>query len=133
MTPETDPSGNFLLQGYELGSARDWARLGQLYLQDGVWNGERILPEGWSKFVSTPAPAWREPVYGGAFWLNRTHEYPIPEDAYYMSGVGGQETFIIPTHDLVVVRLGHFKGAEAGDKALKRALGELVKAVPRSK
>ena len=55
-TPETDPEGNFLLQGYEFASARDWARLGNLYLQDGVWNGERLLPEGFADFVSSLAP-----------------------------------------------------------------------------
>jgi CubicO group peptidase (beta-lactamase class C family) len=54
MRIETDPFGNFLGQGYEVGSGRDWARLGNLYLQDGVWNGERILPSGYTKFVSTP-------------------------------------------------------------------------------
>ena len=59
MTPEPDPFGNFLLNGYELGSGRDWARLGNLYLQDGMWNGERILPEGFADFVRTPAPAWK--------------------------------------------------------------------------
>src|SRR4029077_8609792 len=53
MVMETDPYGNFLTQGYELASARDWARLGNLYLQDGLWNGQRILPEGYVKFVST--------------------------------------------------------------------------------
>ena len=53
MVIETDPFGNFLGQGYEVGSGRDWARLGNLYLQDGVWNGERILPEGYANFVST--------------------------------------------------------------------------------
>jgi hypothetical protein len=58
MTLETDPYGNFLTQGYELGTARDWARLGNLYLENGVWNGERLLPEGWCEFVSTLAPAW---------------------------------------------------------------------------
>src|SRR4029077_21065256 len=56
MVMETDPYGNFLTQGYELASARDWARLGNLYLQDGLWNGQRILPEGYVKVVSTVAP-----------------------------------------------------------------------------
>jgi CubicO group peptidase (beta-lactamase class C family) len=56
---ETDPYGNFLLNGYDYGTARNWARLGMLYLNDGVWMGQRLLPEGWTKFVSTPAPAFR--------------------------------------------------------------------------
>jgi CubicO group peptidase (beta-lactamase class C family) len=89
MVIETDPFGNFLGQGYEVGSARDWARLGNLYLQDGVWNGERILPEGYVKFVSSRAPAWvadRRPVYGGLFWINGARQYPVPRDSYYMSG-----------------------------------------------
>src|SRR5205823_3549414 len=71
MVMETDPFGNFLTQGYELMSGRDWARLGNLYLQGGVWNGDRILPEAFVKFVSTPAPAWvadERPVYGGRRW-----------------------------------------------------------------
>ncbi len=59
MVMETDPYGNFLIQGYEFGTGRDWARLGNLYLQDGVWRGERILPEGFVEFVSTPAPAFQ--------------------------------------------------------------------------
>ena len=56
---ETDPYGNFLITGYDYGTARNWARIGLLYLQDGMWQGQRILPEGWAKFVSTPAPAWK--------------------------------------------------------------------------
>ena len=82
-------------------------------------------------FVRTPAPAWSEPVYGGFFWLNRTHAWPIPEDAYSMVGAGGQYTIVIPTHDLVVVKLGHYKGQAAGDAALTRALSLLMQAVPQ--
>jgi CubicO group peptidase (beta-lactamase class C family) len=131
MTLETDPFGNFLLQGYELGTGRDWNRLGMLYLNDGMWNGERLLPEGWSNFVRTPAPAWSDPIYGGFFWLNRTKSMPIPEDAYFMAGAGGQWTIIIPTHDLVVVRLGHYKGGELGEQALNASLAKLMEAVPQ--
>ena len=130
---ETDPYGNFLLQGYELGTARDWLRLGLLYQQDGVWNGERLLPEGFSNFVRTPAPAWSEPVYGGMFWLNRMRQWPVPEDAYYMAGSGGQITLIVPTHDLVVVRLGHYQGEAWGTPALARALSLLARAVPQAR
>jgi len=133
MVLETDPYGNFVLTGYDLGSARDWLRLGMLYLQDGVWNGERLLPESWVDFVRTPAPAWDKPEYGGLFWLNRTGAWPVPEDAFYMSGAGGQTTIIIPTHDLVVVRLGHYKGEERAAKALARALEQLLGAVPQAR
>ena len=82
MVIETDPHGNFLLQGYEFGTARDWARLGNLYLQNGMWQGERILPEGFTSFVSTLAPAWRNdgrPIYGGFFWINGDEGMPIPK------------------------------------------------------
>src|SRR5947209_11162706 len=136
MVIETDPFGNFLTQGYELASARDWARLGNLYLQDGVWNGERILPEGYVKFVSTLAPAWEDdkrPIYGGFFWINGDGRFPVPREALYMAGAGGRTTLIIPSHDLVVVRLGHYKGSEPGDKSFKRALALLMEAVPRRK
>ena len=131
---EADPFGDFLTQGYELASGRDWARLGNLYLQDGVWNGERLLPEGFATFVSTPAPAWvadGRPIYGGFFWLNTQSTYPVPKEAYYMSGAGGQTTMIIPDHDLVVVRIGHYKGEVPGDEAFKKALALLMEAVPR--
>jgi len=133
MVMETDPYGNFLTQGYEFASARDWARLGNLYLQEGVWNGERILPEGFTQFVSTLAESWvadGRPIYGGLFWINGDGRLPIPKDAYMMLGAGGQSVTIIPSHDLVVVRLGHFKGQKAGDKALSKAYGLLMEAIP---
>jgi CubicO group peptidase (beta-lactamase class C family) len=134
MVIETDPFGNFLTQGYDFASGRDWARLGNLYLQDGMWNGERILPEGYAKFVATVAPAWeadKRPVYGGFFWINGDGTFPVPKEAYYMSGAGGQTTLIVPSHDLVVVRLGHYKGSTPGTQSLGKALALLMEAVPR--
>jgi CubicO group peptidase (beta-lactamase class C family) len=134
MVLDTDPYGNFLTQGYEQGSARDWARLANLYLQDGVWNGERILPEGYVKFVSTVAPAWqadKRPIYGGLFWINGDDTFPAPRDSFYMAGVGGQYVLIIPSHQLAIVRLGHFKGAQAGEKALKKSIEIILGDVPR--
>ncbi|WP_435353564.1 serine hydrolase domain-containing protein [Emticicia sp. SJ17W-69] len=136
MIMETDPSGNFLTQGYEFASGRDWTRLGNLYLQDGVWNGERILPEGFTKFVSTLAEPWvadGRPIYGGLFWINGDAARPIPKDAYMMLGAGGQSVTIIPSHDLVVVRLGHYKGSKAGDIALNKAYSLLMEAIPEKK
>jgi CubicO group peptidase (beta-lactamase class C family) len=136
MVMETDPYGNFLTQGYELMSGRDWARLGNLYLQDGVWNGTRLLPEGFVKFVSTVAPAWaadHRPVYGGFFWINGDGTLPVPKEAFYMAGAGGQTVLIVPSHDLVVVRIGHYKGEQPGAEAFKRALTLLMAAVPASR
>jgi CubicO group peptidase (beta-lactamase class C family) len=101
-----------------------------------VWKGERILPEGWAKFVSTLAPAWKadkRPVYGGFFWINGDSTLPVPREAYYMSGAGGQTTLIIPSHDLVVVRLGHYKGSLAGERGFEKALALLMEAVPPKK
>lgn len=135
MVLEPDVYGNLLLQGYDLGPARDWARLGNLYLNEGEWMGERIVSPEFVEFVSTLAPAWEadgRPVYGGFFWLNGDGRYPIPKEAYYMAGAGRQNVFIIPSHGLVVVRQGHFKGAGPGEEALKRALALLMEAIPEA-
>ncbi len=135
MVMETDTYGNLLLQGYEFGTARDWARLANLYLNDGVWMGERILPEGFVEFVSRVAPAWEadgRPIYGGFFWINGTGSWPVPKEAYYMAGAGGQYAIIVPSHDLAVVKLSHYKGEGPGRTALSNALKLLMEAVPRS-
>lgn len=131
---ETDPYGNFLGQGRALMPARDWARLANLYLQDGVWNGERLLPDGWVEYASETAPAWiadGRPQYGGShFWVNADRGLPVPVSAFAMRGAGGQSATIIPTHQLVVVRIGKYTGAGPGGDALERAFEILMEAVP---
>lgn len=126
---ETDPYGNFLITGYDYGTARNWARIGLLYLQDGMWQGERLLPEGWSTFVSTPAPAWKRPEYGGFFWLNRVKTWNLPEDTYFAAGAGGQNTWIVPSQQLVIVRMGHMRGQGPARRATNTALGLVMEAV----
>jgi CubicO group peptidase (beta-lactamase class C family) len=126
---ETDPYGNFLLTGYDYGTARNWARLGLLYLNDGVWQGRRLLPEGFTRFVSTPAPAWKEPIYGGMVWLNGSGQWNLPKDAYAFRGAGEQDVFIVPSRDLVIVRMGHFPGMQPGFADLKRAQALLLDAI----
>jgi CubicO group peptidase (beta-lactamase class C family) len=130
---QTDPYGNILLQGSDLGAARDWARLGNLYLNDGVANGERVLPEGYADFVSTLAPAWEadgRPVYGAFFWL-RGAEYGMPaEEIYAMGGAGGQMTLIVPSREMVIVRLGHYKGVQAWREVEPKAVQLLLDALP---
>ena len=134
MVIETDPYGNFLLQGYEFGTARDWARLGNLVLNDGVFNGERILYEGFLEHAMTVAPAWEadgRPIYGGNFfWVNGTQNFPVPKESIFMAGAGGQFTIIIPSHDLVVVRLGHYKGSGIGVESLRKSLKKLMEVIP---
>lgn len=127
---ETDPYGNFLLSGYDYGTARNWARIGMLYLNDGVWNGERLLPEGFVNFVSTPAPAWRDSSYGGMVWVNGRGAWKVPRDAFAFRGAGGQETYVIPSRQIVVVRMGHFPGSRVGGQDLQRALNLLIEAIP---
>jgi CubicO group peptidase (beta-lactamase class C family) len=127
---ETDPYGNFLLSGYDYGTARNWARIGMLYLNDGGWTGERLLPEGFVKFVGTPAPAWRDSSYGGMVWVNGRGTWPVPRDAFAFRGAGGQETYVIPSRKVVVVRMGHFPGARAGGQDLQQALRLLMEAIP---
>jgi len=111
MVLEVDPYGNFIMTGFDYGTARDWARFGLLHLQDGLWQGERILPEGWVDYVTTPAPANADRAYGALFWLNRGKRYgSLPEDMYWPAGHHGQVVMIIPSRDMVIVRLGHSVG-----------------------
>jgi CubicO group peptidase (beta-lactamase class C family) len=104
---ETDPSGNQVGSSYLYATARDYARFGMLYLLDGMFNGERILPEGWVGYTTTPA-AHSNGNYGSFFWLNKGKHYPsAPEDMFYCNGHNGQRIFIIPSKELVVVVLGY--------------------------
>jgi CubicO group peptidase (beta-lactamase class C family) len=95
-----------------------------------MWQGERILPEGWTKFVSTPAPAWKQPVYGGQFWINGDGRWNLPRETYYAAGAGGQNTWIVPSLDLVIVRMGHMRGAGAARRPTNAALAMVAAAVP---
>lgn len=103
---EPDASGTLVGSSYGWATARDWARFGLLFLNEGVWLGERILPEGWTEYASSEVPA-SEGEYGAHFWLNRGGKLPdVPRDMYACQGYQGQRIFILPNHDLVVVRLG---------------------------
>jgi CubicO group peptidase (beta-lactamase class C family) len=87
----------------------------------------------WSRLRRRAVPtSGGHPVYGGFFWINGDGFWPVPRDAYLMSGAFGKKTMIIPSHDLVVVRLGHDKGAVEGNKSFQKALALLMEAVPSS-
>lgn len=98
--PKFDRAGNFIGSSSCYCSARDFARFGYLYLRDGVWDGERILPKGWVDYSRTPSPQ-SEGIYGAHFWV-----VPGSLGTFYCSGAFGQRILMCPKLDLVVVRLG---------------------------
>jgi CubicO group peptidase (beta-lactamase class C family) len=107
-SPETDWQGNFILSSQVWTTARDLGRLGLLYQNDGVWNGEHILPPGWGAYVSRHGPA--QPAsgygYGASFWTFPA-DLGLPADAYIGQGNRGQYLAIIPSRHIVVVRRGY--------------------------
>jgi CubicO group peptidase (beta-lactamase class C family) len=114
----TDRFGDFILSSQVYTNARDLARFGMLYLQNGMWNGERLLSEDWIEFVRTPAPATSENgnFYGGQWWLVPDDRTDVPKNAYSTAGNRGQFTIIVPSHDLVIVRRGLDYGRQGFDR-----------------
>lgn len=106
-TMEIDWNGDFISSSQVWATARDLARIGQLYLQDGMWGGERLLAEDWVDFVRTPAPAQPETGagYGAQFWL-MNNAPGVPEGTFYAAGNRGQYIVIVPAFNAVVVRQG---------------------------
>jgi CubicO group peptidase (beta-lactamase class C family) len=103
-----DRFGDFVLSSQVYTTARDLARFGMLYLQNGVWEGERLISEEWIEFVRTPAPATAEigNAYGGQWWLVPDNRTDVPFDAYSTAGNRGQYVIVVPSHNLVIVRRG---------------------------
>jgi CubicO group peptidase (beta-lactamase class C family) len=104
----TDRFGDFILSSQVYTNARDLARFGMLYLQGGIWDGERLISEQWIEFSSTPAPATvgRGGMYGGQWWLVPEGRTDVPADAYSTNGNRGQYTVVVPSHNIVIVRRG---------------------------
>jgi hypothetical protein len=134
VTLEFDGAGTLQGSTYMLASARDWAKFGLLYLDDGEVGGHRILPDDW---VGFSASATLDTDYGAGFWTNRSeHEYAkgrvrigIPRDAFFASGDLGQRTVIIPSQHLVVVRLGDSVDPTGDIKGLGRLVKEVIAAI----
>lgn len=103
---EADNTGTFIGSSYCYATPRDWTRFSMLYLHDGLWDGERILPKGWVQYSSTPALA-SDGVYGAHFWTNSSGKYPsAPGNMFLCQGFHGQRIFILPSMDMIIVRLG---------------------------
>ena len=127
-----DRFGDFVLSSQVYANARDLARFGLLYLQNGLWNGERLLSEDWIEFVRTPAPATasRGNFYGGHWWLVPDDRNDVPKDAYATAGNRGQYVIVVPSHNLVIVR----RGLDHGRQGFNRwdLTREVLKAFPQS-
>ena len=106
-TFETDASGTFVGSSFLYATARDWARLGELYRNDGIWGNTPILPKGWVDYARTPALETTL-QYGAHWWLNGEQKrFPnMPKDIYYMGGHDGQYVIMVPSKNAVIVRLG---------------------------
>lgn len=113
MIVESDMSGNFIGSSYGWATVRDWSKFGLLYLHKGNWNGEQLFDESWVNYVTTPTNGSKG-NYGAHFWLNAGGRYPdAPKDLYSCNGFQGQMIFIIPSYDMVIVRMG-LKGQKEG-------------------
>ncbi len=113
-----DRFGDFIFSSQVYTNARDLARFGLLYLNHGVWQGERLLSEEWIDFVRTPAPATAErgSFYGGQWWLVPDDRADVPADAYSTAGNRGQFVIVVPSHDVVIVRRGLDYGRQGFDR-----------------
>ncbi len=134
---ELDPSGTFVGSSYLIATPRDWARFGLLYLQDGIWHGQRVVPEGWVNYSATPTPLAPRGQYGAHFWLNAgsasnpaDRVWPrLPSDAFFADGYQGQRVVIIPSRKLVVVRFG--LTPNPADMEFESFLGDVLAALPK--
>ena len=132
---EQDAAGNFVASSFMYATARDWTKLGQLYLQDGVWNGRRLLPPGWVSYSTKPAPACSTGEYGAHIWIKVPDSYrgdssiALPSDAFHAIGFEGQFITVIPSRRTVFVRLGLTRSPDGWpqDQFIEKALGALAK------
>jgi CubicO group peptidase (beta-lactamase class C family) len=130
---EPDSSGTFVGSSYAYATPRDWARFGLLYFNNGVWQGERILPEGWVEYTTTPTPKAPRGEYGAHFWLNagsvgdpNNRRWPsAPKDAFAALGFQEQKVIVIPSKNLLLIRFGATTDRKTWntDEFIKNVLG----------
>jgi CubicO group peptidase (beta-lactamase class C family) len=138
--PEFDATGLFYGSAFVYASARDFAKFGLLYLRDGVWEGQRILPEGWVDYARTAGTGQNADIYGAGWWLNPQEgpgrPYPIridvgpQRDAFSAQGFEGQYTLVVPSKDLIIVRLGLTPEQDLRTGKLGEWLGRVARTFP---
>lgn len=134
---EVDAAGTPVCSSYLWATPRDWASIGWFALNDGVWDGERLLPEGWmaQSLKVMPVGESEEVGYGAGWWVNQLADGSLvderlPADAYRATGHDGQRMVIVPSEELVVVRLGFSPGVGAEAIGIERTVAELVETLP---
>lgn len=126
MLLEADPKGTFIGSSYAWATAKDWAKYGRLYLNNGKWNGKQLLTKEWIAYTTSPVQSSKG-KYGAQFWLSTPTEFPdVPQDMYFADGFQGQRIFIIPSKDLLVIRFGlSSKGTPDFNRLLKEIIQTL--------
>ena len=135
-TLELDATGTPIAGAFMFATPREWARLGMLFLGDGVVGGARILPEGWVRYSTTPTPN-AFVGYGAGWWINQgdsrgarfRREHGMPADAFMAMGIYGQTVVVIPSERLVVARFGTTYDLEMAMIDICRLTAEVVAAV----
>jgi CubicO group peptidase (beta-lactamase class C family) len=140
--PEFDASGLYYGSALIYASARDFAKFGLLYLRDGMWDGQRVLPEGWVDFARTAGKSENADIYGAGWWVSPADgpgkPYPMridtgPErDAFSAQGFEGQYTLVVPSKDLIVVRLGYTPEKDLRTGELGKWMGRVARAFPEA-
>lgn len=110
---ETDASGLFVASSFSYGSTRDWARFGLLFLNEGIFAGDTVLSPEWVRYMKRAAPA-SDGNYAATFWLKEPSAEnaltDVPDDLFFADGFLGQRVYVIPSKNLVVVRMGYSLG-----------------------
>jgi CubicO group peptidase (beta-lactamase class C family) len=140
VTLEFDAAGTPIGSSHMLASARDWARFGLLYLNDGVVAGERLLPPGWVDYSAAPTPGSEQYGYAAGFWTNRGdgegQRYRIargiPADAFFARGAMGQYVIVVPSQHLVVARFGSAFTPRDDMDVVARLVADVIAAMPPS-
>ncbi len=131
MLIEADMHGNYVGSSYGWATTRDWAKFGLLYLHRGNWNGDHVFNESWADYVATPTRT-SNGRYGGHFWLNSGGYFPnAPRDLYSANGFQGQKVMIIPSKDMVIVRMGLTEDAKFDFNSMIYEITESVETQPR--
>ncbi|MEQ8558349.1 MAG: serine hydrolase [Henriciella sp.] len=139
--PEFDAAGTFLGGSLVWASARDFAKFGYLYLRDGVWEGERLLPEGWVDFSRTDPDVTDSNIYGAGWWITPSETPSLegqaavspPYDAFSAQGHEGQTIWVVPSRDLVIVRLGLMPNGGDNWPALYEWNQQVARAFPETR